>query len=437
MRTALLIALLFALAAAPPALAGTATYTNGHFAFTAAPGEQNFLTLETTSDCDTLAAPCLQVSDRYDHPVAAPPGCLDEVLGIRCPIPSSVTLDTGDLLDVVDDWDGPSTIDGGDDGDVIRGHGGADVLRGDDGDDTLIGGLGNDALDGGAGADWLESFNSTTGIGEHLGPNDSAGTDTLRGGRGNDTVSYAERPDPLTITLDDRANDGAPGEADLIASDVEGVIGSSANDSITGSPGLDRLAGRDGDDRIDGQAGDDEVDGGDGEDVVLGGDGADYVSGGGDADTVDAGPGMDYVYGEYSQGCGIQLCLGGSDEIRARDGAHDWFECGPGTDHITIDKIDETEPGTDCEQIDSSGGGKAGKPHSECDILGGTTRRICTVVVAAIHRCDSAHGKRRTRCLQRSVKRASRTCRTKFRGRARKACLREVRKVLPRRRHHA
>jgi hypothetical protein len=142
MRTALLIALLFALAAAPPALAGTATYTNGHFAFTAAPGEQNFLTLETTSDCDTLAAPCLQVSDRYDHPVAAPPGCLDEVLGIRCPIPSSVTLDTGDLLDVVDDWDGPSTIDGGADGDVIRGHGGADVLRGDDGDDTLIGGLG-------------------------------------------------------------------------------------------------------------------------------------------------------------------------------------------------------------------------------------------------------------------------------------------------------
>jgi hemolysin type calcium-binding protein len=431
MRTPLLllIAIALALAGAPAAHAGTATFANGHFAFTAAPGEQNFLTLETTSDCGTLAAPCLEVSDRYDYALAAPAGCVAEPLGIRCPIPASVALDTGDRLDVVDDWDGPSTIDGGDDGDVIRGRGGDDVLRGEDGDDTLIGGLGNDTIEGGAGADWLESFNGGIGIGEHLGPDDSAGTDTLRGGRGHDTVSYAERHDPLTITLDGRANDGAPGEGDLVDSDIEGVVGGSADDDIAGSPGLDQLAGQDGDDRIDGKAGDDEVDAGDGEDVVSGGDGTDSVFGGGGADTVDAGPGMDYVYGEYSQGCGIALCIGGSDEIQARDGAHDWFECGPGTDHVTIDKIDETEPGTDCERIDSSGG-KPGRPRSECDILSGRTRKVCLVVVAAIHRCDAAHGKRRRRCLERSAKRATKTCRTRFHGRTRKACVREVRRLL-------
>ena len=178
-----------------------------------------------------LAAPCFAFFDSPFYPIAPPAGCVEDVsLGIVCPIPASVTIELGDKLDLVEDWDGPSAIDAGEGADVVRGKGGDDVLLGADGADVLIGGPGNDALDGGAGADTLESYYGGYGVDGGIDPSDTAGSDVLFGGAGNDSVSYEARTDPLTITVDGVADDGAPGENDDIRLDVEVVQGSESDD---------------------------------------------------------------------------------------------------------------------------------------------------------------------------------------------------------------
>ena len=97
--------------------------------------------------------------------------------------------------------------------------GAADVLDGGDGNDTLHGYVGNDTLDGGNGADGIS------------------------GDGGVDTVTYASRGVALVIRLDGLANDGASGEADNVATDVENVIGGLAADRITGSSAANTLNG--------------------------------------------------------------------------------------------------------------------------------------------------------------------------------------------------
>ena len=189
MRSTLLLPLLLAAAAAfpPAALAGTATYDAGAFTFTAAPGEANYVTARTTTGCAGLPAPCFQFSDSPFYPLAAPQACAeDPFLGILCPLPSSVTIDVGDELDFVQDWDGPSTVIGGTGGDAIWGGGGDDLLAGAAGDDVLIGGRGDDRVEGGAGADVLETY---LWIGPGITAADTVGADRLRGGPDNDTLS--------------------------------------------------------------------------------------------------------------------------------------------------------------------------------------------------------------------------------------------------------
>ena len=61
---------------------------------------------------------------------------------------------------------------------------------------TLIGGAGNDTLIGGNGAD------------------------VLYGGDGTDLADYAARTSNLTITIDDRPNDGVNGEGDDVRTDI-------------------------------------------------------------------------------------------------------------------------------------------------------------------------------------------------------------------------
>jgi Ca2+-binding RTX toxin-like protein len=69
--------------------------------------------------------------------------------------------------------------------DLLVGTSGDDSLYGQDGDDRVDGGAGNDDVDGGQGAD------------------------DLRGGPAIDAVTYADSP--TGVTLDETANDGAPG----------------------------------------------------------------------------------------------------------------------------------------------------------------------------------------------------------------------------------
>ena len=152
---------------------------------------------------------------------------------------------------------------------LLYGGAGNDTLRGGAGDDILNGGLGNDTFTTGALAD---------------------GSDALHGGAGIDTADYGARTAAITVTIDDVADDGALGEADDVATDIEilkggladdHLTGGAGNDTIFGGPGNDVLAGDDGDDVLNGDAGNDTFDDGalaNGADVMNGGAGVDAVS---------------------------------------------------------------------------------------------------------------------------------------------------------------
>jgi Ca2+-binding RTX toxin-like protein len=144
------------------------------------------------------------------------------------------------------------------------GNGGNDVLTGLDGNDVLDGGL---------------------------------GTDQLLGGAGTDTADYASRGEALKLTLDGLANDGAIGENDKIASDVENLTAGNGADTITGNALANVLAGNGGNDTIRAGAGNDRLVGGAGLDQLFGEAGDDllYVRSTppADADRVDGGDGLD------------------------------------------------------------------------------------------------------------------------------------------------
>jgi hypothetical protein len=143
------------------------------------------------------------------------------------------------------------------------------TLRGGAGDDTITGDSGADELDGGTGTDTLAG---------------NGGSDTILGGPGIDTaVVVPQREAPVTITLDGRRNDGAPGEEALMGSDIENVTLSTAfaggpvegNNTLVGDEGPNVLVGAGtvrglgGDDVISAAgAGVNDLDGGDGNDRI-------------------------------------------------------------------------------------------------------------------------------------------------------------------------
>jgi Ca2+-binding RTX toxin-like protein len=146
-------------------------------------------------------------------------------------------------------------------------------LIGSTGDDVLTGNEGGNLLEGIAGDDWM------TG---------GAGPDDLRGGTGLDMVlDYQGALDPVTVRLDDVANDGPDGDAvDNVRSDVEAVHGGSGDDTIVGSEADNHLFGNDGDDELSGGGGSDLFQGGRHDDTLLAADGLADVS-------IDCGDGVD------------------------------------------------------------------------------------------------------------------------------------------------
>lgn len=231
-------------------------------------------------------------------------------------------------VDVLTGDDGNDALNGGDGNDTLSGGGETDMLDGAAGDDTLLGGAGGDILDGGDGNDKVDGAepglvgadgNDTLDGGAgadilHGGPGDDdldggLGPDVIYGDDGRaDTLRYRGRTKPVTVTLDDRPNDGERLEGDNVKGDVEIVIGGSLDDTLKG----------------------------DGSDNMFeGGLGEDYLEGKAGPDILDAGAGSDLVW--------------------ARDGVRDIVDCGGGGDLAVVDRNDETR---NCRWFDRAGSRK-------------------------------------------------------------------------------
>jgi len=154
-------------------------------------------------------------------------------------------------------------------GDNVRSS--VEIVRGGSGDDTLTGSPAGNRLYGGGGSDLLAG---------------GLGADRLEGGAGTDAVSYAGYGAPVAVDLDgEQADDGAAGEHDTIATDIEGIAGGSGFDELTGNASANVIRGGPGDDLIDGLGGPDELFGEAGDDTLA------SLDGGPDSD--DCGDGTD------------------------------------------------------------------------------------------------------------------------------------------------
>ncbi len=206
---------------------------------------------------------------------------------------NAVRLTGGRGNDVITGSPQADDLYGGGDGGA---QGGTDSIAGGAGDDRLFPGdyapdpgdppgtPGPDRLDGGLGDDELY---------------DDRGADDLFGGPGRDRayVSRSQPTDggpvyffadfPVTVSLDDQANDGVTGagEGDNVHSDIEDLSTGNGADVITGSAASNA---------IESGAGNDVVTAGPGADVVTLGPGEDTTSvQDGQSDVVDGGTGTD------------------------------------------------------------------------------------------------------------------------------------------------
>ena len=230
--------------------------------------------------------------------------------------------------DTIDGGGGNDTIDGGDGDDSVTARGGNESLAGGNGYDELIyrfaaaavnvnlatglasGGSGNDTI---AGFELLEgsAFNDTL-VGS-AGDNDivgGAGADSIDGGAGFDVVGYRGASAAVVVNLATGVVSGGAGADTLVG--IEGVFGSSFNDTLTGGAGTDFFNGALGDDSITGGGGFDTIgfeeasagvqvnlaagtaSGADGNDVLSG---IEAVIGGAFADTLVGSAGDDLLDG--------------------------------------------------------------------------------------------------------------------------------------------
>jgi Ca2+-binding RTX toxin-like protein len=237
------------------------------------------------------------------------------------------TVDGGVGDDFADGNDGSDTVRGGDGSDFLEGSNDDDpTLEGGAGDDILRGGLGNDRISGGDGGDFFlagpgeDNVTGGSGDDELRGGEDddtlngeggddllvgNAGADVMDGGDGFDAVDYFERlaDDPVTVTLNDQADDGSAGEGDNVLR-TEDVRGGEGNDTLRGS---------------------------DASEVSI-------MVGGGGNDTINPGSLEDIVSGDT-----------GDDSIETRDGYLDRIQCGEGVDTVNADSLDVLGDG--CENV--------------------------------------------------------------------------------------
>ncbi|MFL5828215.1 MAG: hypothetical protein ACJ76V_16975 [Thermoleophilaceae bacterium] len=146
------LSVLAALAFASPALAATVSRDGGTLIYTAAPGEQNDISIQQQDVPFGEADAAISFVDLNAAITAEPSlGCRIPDSGNRADCPAAgvtnVDVQLGDGNDRVGTFSQfglPVTLEGGD---------GNDELRAGTGDDTLLGGPGDDTLDGGDGLD--------------------------------------------------------------------------------------------------------------------------------------------------------------------------------------------------------------------------------------------------------------------------------------------
>ena len=234
------------------------------------------------------------------------------------------TLTGGDEGDTLNGGAGNDSVRGGAGNDRLDGGSGADEVLGADGRDSLGGGEGNDRVAGGPGGDTLDG---------------GSGADVLRGEAEGDRVTYAATSQAVTVTLDDKANDGVGGENDDVGGDIEKITGGGGDDTLTGAGGDQEIDGGPGSDRIDGGDGNDKIVGGSGEDSVKGGGGNDDLRGGAGDDALEGGPGEDFVIGQDREDG-----RDGLDVLELRDGAKDTAACPTGVTRVLADQVDVVAP---------------------------------------------------------------------------------------------
>jgi hypothetical protein len=180
----------------------------------------------------------------------------------------------------------------------VLGGPGSDLIVAGSGDDRISGNAGDDRLDGSAGDDELFG---------------GLGADSLHGGPGDDMASWADHREAVSVTLDGRNDDGARGEGDDAALDVENVTGGSGDNRLVGSAVANTLEGGEGVN---------DLSGGGGDDVLAARD-----SKGG---SVSGGPGRD------------RLSVAPRSSLDVRDGDVDRVECDNGLARPPVaDRVDK------------------------------------------------------------------------------------------------
>ena len=311
---------------------GTVTSDGSSVTFTGTAGD-DFITYG--AECD--ASSCQQ-KFLGDDAVIAGAGCVQSdvrLVACQTDVSASITINLGagsDVYDVDTTFDVPPTtrisVDAGPGDDSLEGAGAIE---------TWVLGDGNDRLK----PDVAEGP-------EHVGPDD------ISGGPGTDTVEYLFNGvadlSGVRVSLDDLANDGTTYQPDVdnVRSDVEQLVGTNRDDTFVGNDLVQRIDGAAGNDSIAGGGGDDILEGGLGIDTIDGGAGLDTIAGGPDNDTVTGGTGYDIINGDA-----VDLLITGNDTIDSVDGGPDYVACGPGTDSVTADLVDEiaAQSQDNCESV--------------------------------------------------------------------------------------
>jgi Ca2+-binding RTX toxin-like protein len=280
-------------------------------------------------------------------------GCTDYGAGLI------ISLDLGDGDDSIDLSSLPADGDGGG---VVS----SDIRTGI-GADTVTGSPLVDNVDPGTGADTVATGTNHDIVRAAAGAPD--GPDRIDLGAGpDDAITYEAATGPVSITLDDVPNDGAPGEGDDVSgaeiitggpgddviaapavAEASGISGSAT--VIRGGQGADRITGGPGPDVIDGDSSDgtggaDVIDGAGGNDLIRGWNSGDRLVGGSGVDTVNGGAGGDRISGN----AGRDTLAGenGGDTLLAAGGGRDRVSCGGGDDDARADRRDRV---SDCEHL--------------------------------------------------------------------------------------
>ncbi len=180
------------------------------------------------------------------------------------------TLNGGAGIDVAD-FNGPAGVHvviggishGGDaEGDFV-GNDVEDIWGTETYDDELIGSAADNTLDGFGGNDKLYGLSGDDTLGGRLGDDllvGGSGADRLFGGAGIDTADYGLSAMAVIVVIGG-AGTGGDAQGDLVASDIENIVGSTKDDTLVGSTAANLLKGSFGKDALSGWGGDDTLEG--------------------------------------------------------------------------------------------------------------------------------------------------------------------------------